>query len=83
VDGARIVLRQQLAILLLLSITACSPAEVGAEKFDNYLQRLSRVADVEVESVEATRRPKIPTFSQSRTEQYSKRHAFTDRFFIA
>ncbi len=65
-DGARIVLRQQLAILLLLSITACSPAEVGAEKFDNYLQRLSRVADVEVESVEATRRPKIPTFSQSR-----------------
>ena len=66
-DGARAVLRQQLILLLVLSITACSPSEVGAEKFENYLQRLSRVADVEIESMETTRRGKIPNFSQSRT----------------
>jgi len=66
-DGVRVVLKQQLTILLLLSISACSPAEVGAEKFDNYLKRLSRVADVEVESMEASRSPKIPNFAQRRT----------------
>ena len=67
-DGARVVLKQQLTILLLLSITACSPSEVGAEKFENYLQRLSRIADVEIESTEATHRAKIPNFSPSQTD---------------
>ena len=68
-DGARIVLRQQLTILVLLSITACSPSDVGADKFENYLQRLSRVADVEVDAMATTHRAKIPNFSQSRANK--------------
>ena len=68
-DGPRAVLRQQLTMLVLLSITACSPSDIGADKFENYLQRLSRVADVEVDDMATTHRAKIPNFNQSRTNK--------------